>query len=50
VLKNPNDPIARRVDSLANYFSAMICAMTNQQPGAVCTSAGVTAAQAQLPT
>ena len=47
-LSDPNSPIARAVDGAANLVTAAICATTSQRPAAVCTSAGVTAAAAQL--
>lgn len=43
-LANPHNPIARRVDGLANLFTAAICRATKGRPGSVCTSRGVRAA------
>jgi thiol-disulfide isomerase/thioredoxin len=37
-----------QLDANANYLSAAICKVDGQQPAAVCTSTGVTAAQAQF--
>ncbi len=47
-LANPQTTIAQHLDGLANLFSAAICVATNQQPAAVCTSAGVLAAKQRL--
>jgi hypothetical protein len=43
-LANPQNRIARRIDGLANLFSAAICKVTKGRPGAVCNSKGVLAA------
>jgi hypothetical protein len=45
-LANPHNPTARRIDGLANLFSAAICKVTNGLPSAVCTATGVIAAGA----
>jgi Domain of unknown function (DUF929) len=37
-LKTPSSPIAQAVDGTANYITAAICAMTNNQPASACTS------------
>jgi Domain of unknown function (DUF929) len=47
-LSDPSSPIAQAVDGSANAFTAAICQLTGGQPGAVCTSAGVTAYQGKL--
>jgi hypothetical protein len=47
-LQNPNDPIAKAVGGAANAITAAICSTTKQQPSAVCTAPGVTAAAAKL--
>jgi hypothetical protein len=47
-LKDPASPIAQSVDGGANYITAAICSMTGGQPGSVCNSAGVKAAQGGL--
>jgi uncharacterized protein DUF929 len=46
-LSNPHSAIARRVDGLANLFTAAICKVTKGQPARVCKSSGVRAAGAQ---
>jgi Domain of unknown function (DUF929) len=43
-LANPHNRIARRVDGLANLFTAAICQVTKGRPGTVCKSRGVRAA------
>jgi Domain of unknown function (DUF929) len=48
VLKDPSNPIAQSVDGAANYVTAAICRMTNNQPADVCTSKAVTAVQSGL--
>jgi hypothetical protein len=47
-LKDPSSPIAQSVDGAANYVTAAICKMTNNQPSDVCTSPAVTAVQSGL--
>jgi hypothetical protein len=47
-LKDPSSPIAQSVDGGANYVTAEICKMTNNQPASVCTSPAVTAVQSGL--
>jgi hypothetical protein len=37
-LTNPSNAIAQGVDGSANYFTAAICKLTNNQPGSACTS------------
>jgi thiol-disulfide isomerase/thioredoxin len=37
-LKNPSSPIAKAVDGTANYMTAAICKLTNNQPATACTS------------
>ena len=37
-LTNPSNPIAQGIDGSANYFTATICKLTNNQPGSACTS------------
>lgn len=44
-LARPKSAIARRVDGLANLFTAAICKATGGRPAAVCTSSGVAAAR-----
>ena len=46
-LSNPTSPITQAIIASANYKTAVICTLTNQQPSDVCSSAGVmTAAKA----
>jgi Domain of unknown function (DUF929) len=45
-LANPLDPVTRRIDGLANLFTAAICKTTNGRPAGVCQSSGVLAAGA----
>jgi thiol-disulfide isomerase/thioredoxin len=47
-LWQPTDPVGGLLDANANYLSAAICAVDGGRPGAVCSSAGVTAAATQL--
>jgi hypothetical protein len=47
-LANPHNRVARRVDGLANLFTAAICTATNGRPGSVCSSRGVHAAAAAV--
>jgi hypothetical protein len=49
-MQDPSTDVAKNVDAMANVFSAIICKATNGQPADVCTSSGVTAAAAKLPT
>lgn len=37
-LNNPSSPIAQGILGTANYMTAAICSVTNQQPGNVCNS------------
>jgi hypothetical protein len=43
-LSNATSPITAAIIASANYQTAAICTLTKQQPGNVCTSAGVKAA------
>ena len=45
VLHDPSSPITQSVVGAANYVTAAICKMTNNQPADVCTSKAVTAVQ-----
>ena len=47
-LKDPTSTVAQSVDGAANYVTAAICKMTNNQPSSVCSSAAVTAVQSGL--
>ena len=49
-MQDPSTDVAKNVDAMANVFSAMICQATNGKPDDVCSSAGVQAATAKLPT
>jgi hypothetical protein len=49
-MQDPSTEVAKNVDAMANVFSAIICASTDGQPADVCTSSGVQAAAAKLPT
>jgi uncharacterized protein DUF929 len=49
-MQDPDTEVAKNVDAMANIFSAIICKETDGQPGDVCTSSGVQAAAAKLPT
>jgi thiol-disulfide isomerase/thioredoxin len=43
-LNDPNASTTKGIVANANFLTAAICQMTNQQPGSVCSSSGVTAA------
>jgi hypothetical protein len=43
-LDNATSPVTQAIIASANYQTAAICTLTNQQPGNVCTSSGVKAA------
>jgi hypothetical protein len=47
-LKDPTSQIAQSIDGAANYLTAAICRMTNNQPSDVCSSAAVSAVQSGL--
>jgi thiol-disulfide isomerase/thioredoxin len=47
-MRTPSSTVARDIDGAANIITAAICKITNGQPGAVCSSAGVTAAAGSL--
>ena len=47
-LKDPASPIAKAVDGSANVYTAALCQLTNNQPGAVCTTDAVKAAAGKL--
>ena len=38
-LHNPNSAVAKAINGTANYFTAAICKMTNNQPASACTAA-----------
>ena len=43
-LSNPSDPVTQAIVGASNYITASICAVTGQQPSAVCTAKGTAAA------
>ena len=47
-LADPTSPVAQSVDGAANVITAAVCTTTQQQPAAVCGSAGVQAAAKTL--
>jgi hypothetical protein len=47
-LAKPSTTVAQAIDGAANHITAAICKMTNNQPGAVCTSTGVTSASRSI--
>ncbi|HEY0238480.1 MAG TPA: DUF929 family protein [Friedmanniella sp.] len=47
-LSDPTSPVAKGVDGAANVITAAVCTSTQQQPAAVCGSAGVQAAAKTL--
>ena len=47
-LQNPSSPVAQGVLGGANYITAAICKMTNNQPSDVCSSPAVQAVQSGL--
>jgi hypothetical protein len=47
-LADPSSQTAQNVLGTANILTASICQLTNNQPGQVCSSQGVTAAKAKL--
>lgn len=47
-LAKPSSTVAQAIDGTANHITAAICKMTNNQPGAVCTSTGVTSASRSI--
>jgi thiol-disulfide isomerase/thioredoxin len=44
-LNTPTSPITEAIVSAANYLTATICSLTNNQPSTVCASSGVVAAK-----
>jgi len=44
-LKDPTSPVTAAIIASANYQTAALCTLTNDQPGNVCTSSGVMAAK-----
>ncbi|MGH9019491.1 MAG: DUF929 family protein [Acidimicrobiales bacterium] len=47
-LKDPTSPVTAAIISTANYLTAATCVLTKNQPGSVCMSAGVKAANKAL--
>ncbi len=48
-LSNPNSPVAKAILGNANYLTAAICKVTNNQPSNVCTSSTIQSIEQQLP-
>jgi len=47
-LSNPNDVVTQRIVGTANYLTASICAITGNQPTAVCSASGTKKAAASM--
>lgn len=47
-MSNPSSPVAEAIDGEANIYTAAICSLTGNQPGAVCSAPGVKAAKSAL--
>lgn len=47
-LRDPSQPTTRAIVASANYLTAVVCAATHGQPGRVCQSGGVLAADTAL--
>jgi len=47
-MHDPSSTVGKDIDGAANMITAAICKMTKDQPGNVCTSAGVTAASKSI--
>jgi hypothetical protein len=45
-MQDPSSSVAKDIDGAANRLTAAMCTLTHGQPGGVCTSAGVKAAEA----
>lgn len=48
-LDNPNSPITKGIVGNANYMTAAICQMTNNQPASACSSPAIQQIMGQLP-
>ena len=48
MLHNPSNPRAAYLNASANYFTAAICKMTNNQPGSVCKAAPIPTIESKL--
>jgi len=49
-LANPESDVAKEIGGAANYLTAMICQLTDDQPADVCSSAVIQQAKTALPT
>jgi hypothetical protein len=47
-LHKPSSPVAQGVVGSANFFTAAICSVTNNQPASVCNAAPITALRAHI--
>ena len=47
-LRDPHNPVTQAIVATSNYLSATICDATGNNPGSVCSSPGVHAAQASM--
>ena len=47
-MHNPSSPVAQGALGAANYVTAAICGMTNNQPGSVCSAAPIKAIQSKM--
>jgi hypothetical protein len=48
-LSNPNSPVTRDIVGNANYLTAAICTITNNQPGSVCQTSTIQQIEQALP-
>lgn len=48
-LSNANDPVTQAIVGNANYLTAALCALTNNQPANVCTAGPIPHIEQQLP-
>ena len=48
-LSNASDPVTQAIVGNANWLTAAICKLTNNQPGSVCTTGPIPGIEAQLP-
>jgi hypothetical protein len=49
-LSNPNDTVTQQIVGNANYLTAGICKLTNDQPSNVCNTPAIQQLEVQLPT
>jgi hypothetical protein len=47
-LHDPSSTIAQGADGTANYFTAAICNLTNNQPSSVCSSTAVKSLEGKI--